>query len=55
MGKQESLNEPGPFSTPCIGDGRTSTFNDGNPYNGALETPTIGLMTIPYYMEIMGV
>ena len=26
----------------------------GNPYNGYI-TPTIGLMTIPYYMEIMGV
>ena len=23
-------------STPCIGDGRPPTFNDGNPYNGAL-------------------
>ena len=23
----------------------------GNPYNGYI-TPTIGLMTIPYYMEI---
>ena len=26
-----------------------------NPYNGYIFTPTIGLMTIPYYMEIMGV
>ncbi len=35
-----------------IGDGHP-TFNR-NPYNGYI-TPTIGLMTIPYYMEIMGV
>ncbi len=35
-----------------IGDGHP-TFNR-NPYNG-YKTPTIGLMTIPYYMEIMGV
>ena len=27
----------------------------GNPYNGYIFTPTIGFMTIPYYMEIMGV
>ena len=27
----------------------------GNPYNGYIGAPTIGLMTIPYYMEIMGV
>ena len=35
-----------------IGDGHP-TFNR-NPYNGYIN-PTIGLMTIPYYMEIMGV
>ena len=35
-----------------IGDGHP-TFNR-NPYNGYI-TPTIGLMTIPYYMELLGV
>ena len=27
----------------------------GNPYNGSINPDPIGLMTIPYYMEIMGV
>ena len=37
-----------------IGDGHP-TFNR-NPYNGYINPySTIGLMTIPYYMEIMGV
>ena len=35
-----------------IGDGHP-TFNR-NPYNGYINF-NIGLMTIPYYMEIMGV
>ena len=38
-----------------FGDGRPPTFNDGNPYNGYINPYGIGLMTIPYYMEIMGV
>ena len=36
-----------------IGDGHP-TFNDGILIMGIL-TPTIGLMTIPHYMEIMRV
>ncbi len=35
-----------------IGDGHP-TF-DRNPYNGYIN-PTVGLMTIPYYMEIMAI
>ncbi len=27
----------------------------GNPYNGYINPYRLGLMTIPYYMEIMGV
>ena len=37
-----------------IGDGRPPTFNR-NPYNGYINPYGIGLMTIPYYMETMGV
>ena len=36
-----------------IGDGHP-TFNR-NPYNGYINPYGIGLMTIPYYVEIMGV
>ena len=36
-----------------IADGHP-TFNR-NPYNGYINPYVIGLMTIPYYMEIMGV
>ena len=38
-----------------FGDGRPPTFNDGILIMGPYITPNIGLMTIPYYMEIMGV
>ena len=37
-----------------LGDGRPPTFNDGNPYNGYINPYGFGLMTIPYYMEIIG-
>ena len=36
-----------------LGMGTHPTFNDGNPYNGALRTWVDEF--IPYYMEIMGV
>ena len=38
-----------------LGDGNNPTFNDGNRYNGYINPYGLGLMTIPYYMEIMGV
>ena len=41
-------------STPYIGDGKNPTFNDGNPYNGALKNPYgIGLMSLsPIFLEM---
>ena len=44
--------------TMVLGDGRPPTFSRESPiigYIGACRAPTIGLMTIPYCMEIMGV
>ena len=41
-------------STPCIGDKVIQPLI-GNPYNGYINPYGIGLMTIPYYTEIMGV
>ena len=43
-------------STPCIGDGKNPTFNDGNPYFMGPINPYYWVDEfIPYYMEIMGV
>ena len=41
-------------STPCIGDGRPPTFNDGNPYFMGPYKPLRNWVDefIPYYMEM---
>ena len=42
-------------STRCIGDGKPPTFNRASLFHGYINPYGIGLMTIPHYMEIMGV
>ena len=47
---------PGSFSTPCIGDGKPPTFNDGILIMGSYKPLRTWVDEfIPYYMEIMGV
>ena len=56
MESKDSTDVPGSSLTHYNGKKTHPTINDGNPYNGELQTPSIGLsFPSPMYGNVMGV